>query len=243
MKSWLRALQDLFFPDICPVCGQPMGESRAPMCTRCIYDFPQTGFAAKPDNPVVELFWGQIPVVQACSFFWYIHESGYRRMIHAIKYGGRWNLGGRLGEWFGAEMERGGLYGGVDVVIPIPLHAFRRLRRGYNQSEYIAEGMARMLCRPVDTTSVVRAKHNKSQTTRPRNERWENVEGIFAVRNPSALEGKHILLVDDVLTTGATIISCAEAIMASAPGCRISVATLAASKSHLQSTRRRARDL
>jgi len=240
--GWLGALRRLFFPDTCPVCGKVKGEGSAFMCADCIYDFPLTGFPGRPDNPVVELFYGQIPIVQGSALFWYVHGSGYRKMIHALKYHGRWGLARSLGEWLGSELEEGGLYGGVDVVIPIPLHGLRRIRRGYNQSEYLAQGIAEKLCRPVDFRSVRRHKYNRSQALRSRKERWANVEGIFSVRHPKRLEGKHILLVDDVLTTGATIVSCAEAILRAAPGCRISVATLAASKSHLQAARRRVKN-
>jgi len=232
----------LFFPDTCPVCGKVKGEGSALMCAECIYDFPLTGFSTQPDNPVVELFYGQIPIVQGCALFWYVHQSGYVKMIHALKYYGRWGVARSLGEWLGAELERDGLYGDVDVVVPIPLHSFRRMKRGYNQSEYIALGVAGKLDRPVDFRSVRRHKYNRSQTRRTKSERWENVEGIFSVRYPENLAGKHILLVDDVLTTGATIISCAGQIVRSAPGCRISVATLAASKSHLQAARRKTKN-
>lgn len=237
MKSYLRALQGLFFPDICPVCNNAKSASGGFMCAACFYDFPLTRYPAKPDNLVVELFWGHIPIVQACSLFWFVHESGYRKMVHALKYYGRWQLGEKLGEWLGREMEEGGLYGSVDVVVPVPLHTLRRLRRGYNQAEYIAQGVAAMLERPVETRAVARSRYNKSQTQSPKEKRWENVEGIFTVRRVERLAGKHILLVDDILTTGATIISCAEAILAAVPDCRISVATLGASKSHLQKTR------
>ncbi|MDR0510013.1 MAG: ComF family protein [Rikenellaceae bacterium] len=243
MREWLQSFGQLFFPDVCPACGEAKRVGSGALCMACLYGFPLTGFGSRPDNPVLELFAGQLPVVQASSFFWYIHDSPYRKMIHMLKYYGSWQLARQLGEWMGAELEQGGLYGDVDVVAAVPLHPFRRMKRGYNQSEYIAKGIASKLERPTDFASIVRRKYNKSQATRPREERWENVEGIFAVRRPKRLAGKHILLVDDVLTTGATIVSCAEAILEAVPDCRISIATLSVSKSHLQPQRRRARTL
>jgi ComF family protein len=243
MNDWFSSLGRLFFPEVCPACGATKGRGSGVLCTECLYGFPLTGFVARPDNPTLELFAGQLPVVQACSFLWYIHDSPYRRMVHMLKYYGSWQLARQMGEWMGAEMEEGGLYGDVDVAVAVPLHPFRRVRRGYNQSEYIAEGIASQLARPVDFGSVVRRRHNSSQAARPREERWENVEGIFAVRRPERLTGKHILLVDDVLTTGATIVSCAEAILEAVPDCRLSIATLSVSKSHLQPQRRRARNM
>ena len=132
-------------------------------------------------------------------------------------------------------MRDGGLYDGVDVLVPVPLHWRKRLRRGYNQSEYLTEGMARSLGCRVDTRSVVRRVHNKSQALSGREHRWENVQGIFGVRHPERLIGKHILLVDDVFTSGFTIASCAEEILRRVPECRLSVATLAVSRSELLS--------
>lgn len=234
MPNPLRDLLSLFYPPVCPVCGGEMPEGAATVCTGCRWDAPLTNFWKEVDNPVARKFWGIVPVVNACSFFFFVHGSGYRSLVHDIKYRGQWRRAEELGEWFGAEMMKGGLYGDIDVIIPVPLHLRKRLRRGYNQSEYIAEGMARGLGCKTDVRSVVRVKHNPSQALKPHKERWENVKGIFEVRRSEKLEGKHILLVDDVLTTGATITSCAESIVNSVPGCRISIATLSVSKSDIE---------
>jgi len=129
-----------------------------------------------------------------------------------------------MGAWYGGELAAGGLYAGVDVVVPVPLHLRKRLHRGYNQAEYIARGIAESLGVPVDVHSVRRHRHNPSQALKEHRQRWENVRGIFSVRRPGRLCGKHILLVDDVLTTGATVTSCAEAILAAVPDVRISIA-------------------
>lgn len=154
-------------------------------------------------------------------------------MVHDFKYRSGWSLATEMGHWYGRELAEAGLYGDVDVVVPVPLHFLKRIKRGYNQSEYIARAIAQTLALPVDTRNVVRRVHNSSQTRRAKSERWENVEGIFAVRHAERLSGRHILLVDDVLTTGATIISCAEAIYRAVPDCRLSIATIAVSKSEL----------
>ena len=132
------------------------------------------------------------------------------------------------------ELAAGGLYAGVDVVVPVPLHLRKRLHRGYNQAEYIARGIAESLGVPVDVHSVRRHRHNPSQALKEHRQRWENVRGIFSVRRPGRLCGKHILLVDDVLTTGATVTSCAEAILAAVPDVRISIAVLAVSRHNLE---------
>lgn len=212
------------------MCGCLMSEEVDFICTRCRWEMPLTGFGGKFDNPVAHKFHGLLPVVNASSYLWFIDNSDVRSMIHSFKYRGNWSYARKAGEWYGAELREGGLYSDVDVVVPVPLHLRKRLSRGYNQAEYIAEGIAAAMGLTVDRKSVVRRRHNKSQTERSKSERWENVSGIFAVRNPQNLVGKHILLVDDVLTTGATIISCAQAILDAVPGCRISIATLAASR-------------
>ncbi len=234
MPSLWNDIFRLFFPESCAVCGGPLPEGAHLLCTRCRLEMPLTDFAADHDNPVARKLWGLFPFEQASSHLYFIADSGYRRAIHDFKYRGAWRLCVELGRMQGASLRESGLYSGVDLVVPIPLHPFKRLRRGYNQAEYLAEGIARELGRPVDRHSVVRTVYNRSQATRARNERWANVEGIFSVRHPERFASRHILLVDDVLTTGATICSCAEAILHSSPDCRISVATLAVSAREIE---------
>lgn len=234
MPNPLKTIVDLFLPPVCPVCGGEMPEGARTVCTACRWDAPLTNFWREFDNPVARKFWGIVPVVNAAAFIFFVKGSGYRDLVHGFKYHGRWHQAQEMGEWFGAELLAGGLYNDVDVVIPVPLHIRKALHRGYNQSEYIARGIAAQLRVPVDTRSVSRTRHNPSQALKEHRERWENVKGIFTVRRPERLNGKHILLVDDVLTTGATITSCAEAILRELPGCRISIVTLAVSRSDIE---------
>lgn len=233
MSSPLKDIGSLFFPPVCPACGRPMGEGQGFICTACQWDIPLTGYESRADNPVFRRFWGLLPIENATAFAWFIHESNFRSLVHRFKYSGQWRNALDMGRWFGRVLADTDAYAGVDVIVPVPLHTRKMLKRGYNQSAYIAGGMSRSMDVPVDTRSVVRRINNRSQTEHSKTERWENVEGIFAVRRPDRLAGKHILLVDDVLTTGATIGSCAEAILAAVPGCRISIASLYASKQGL----------
>jgi ComF family protein len=204
------------------------------LCTACQWEMPLTGYEEMADNPVARRFWGLVPVRSATAFLWFTDGSGFRRVVHSFKYGGRWSLARDLGQWFGRVLADTDAYAGVDAIVPVPLHFRKVLKRGYNQSEYIAQGMSRSMSVPVETRAVVRLINNPSQTTTAaHHERWENVEGIFAVRRPERLAGRHILLVDDVMTTGATIGSCAEAIARAVPDCRISIAVLYASKQGL----------
>lgn len=233
MTNPLRDIFRLFFPDTCAVCGGGMPEGSDTVCTKCRWEIPLTGFWMQEQNPVSAKFYGNIPVVNACSFFYFVHRNDFRGLVHKIKYSGGWRIAGKMGRWFGDVLRSSELYHGVDLIIPVPLHLRKQLSRGYNQSEYLARGMSASMGVPVNTRSVRRVKYNDSQTKRSKEERWDNVRGIFAVYRPDDLAGKHILLVDDVLTTGATVISCAEAILAAVPDCRLSIATLAVSKNEL----------
>lgn len=224
----LKDISRLFFPNVCAVCSELLPDGGDFICTKCRWEIPLTGFWNKIDNPVTQVFYGHIPIINASSFFYFIHDSGFQSLIHTIKYRSGWRYAIKSGKWFGSELAESSLYQDIDVIVPIPLHFRKRLKRGYNQAEYIAKGIGESLQVEVDSKSVIRTVHNPSQTTQRHSERWGNVEGIFSVRSPEKLKGKHILLVDDVLTTGATIISCGETIIQSVPDCQLSIATLAA---------------
>jgi ComF family protein len=226
----LRDIAALFFPPVCAACGKPLPPDGGFLCSYCRWEIPLTRFWERGDNPMAERLRAHIPVVEASAFYFFAHGSGFRDLIHDFKYRGRWRPARQMGAWYGAELAASGRYAGVDLVVPVPLHLRKRLSRGYNQSEYIARGIASALGTPVDTRSVARTVDTRSQATRKGPERWDNVENIFRVRRPRALAGRHLLLVDDVLTTGATLLSLARAILDAAPDARISIATLAATR-------------
>ena len=233
LNDMMRDVLSLVIPASCPVCGKRLGRGEAVVCASCEVTTPLTNLWREPHNPMNERFWGLMPVERASAFLWYVEGSAWRDVVHNFKYGGQWRVAYNMGRWFGAELRESGLYADVDVVVPVPLHLARRMWRGYNQSEYIARGIARELGVKVDTRSVGRHRYNSSQTHHRKVERWDNVEGIFRVRRADALRGKHILLVDDVFTTGATIMSLGETILRSIEDVRLSVATLATSRHSL----------
>lgn len=169
---------------------------------------------------------GKFPLERATSFFYYRKGSDFRRILHLLKYGGQKEIGAIMGRYMAAELIESGFFQGIDVIIPIPLHETKQRIRGYNQSEWIARGIAAVTGIPVDTEAVVRRKYTETQTRKSIFERWENVEGIFELHHAESLIGKHVLIVDDVLTTGATTVACASRIM-EVEGIRISVLTLA----------------
>ena len=209
LSSLLRDVAALFFPPRCPVCGRMLAQGEHTVCTLCRATAPLTGFWRQADNPVLGRCRDMLPVERASGLLYYVHGSGWRELIRGFKYRGAWRTARAMGEWYGRCLKESGLYDDVEVVVPLPLHPVKRCRRGYNQSEYIAEGIAAQL--GVE-------------------DRARNVEDAFAVGRPGRLAGRHVLLVDDVFTTGSTMLSCAGEILRSAPGCRISIAALAVSR-------------
>lgn len=225
----------LFMPRSCLACGRVLLEGEESVCLACRYNIPLTNYAKHKENPVKLLFDNVLPVESATAMFWFVGGTEWQRIIHNFKYHGRWYFAQKMGEWLGEELCHSGNFNDIDLIVPIPLHFRRRLIRGYNQSEQLAIGVGRKMGVACDFRSVRRHLYNESQTSKGRAERWDNVEAIFEVRSSEGLRGRHILLVDDVLTTGATITSCATAIMKACEGnVRISIASLAVSRRILE---------
>ncbi len=221
----------LVLPRTCLACGRVLLENEGSICLSCSYNLPLTGFAKQKDNPVKLLFENLIPIESATAMYWYIGGTEWQSIVHNFKYYGRWFFAQKMGEWLGEELRDSGNFDEVDVIVPIPLHYRRRMRRGYNQSEQLALGVGRKMGVECDFRAVCRNMYNDSQTLKSRAERWDNVAEIFEVRHAKRLRGRHILLIDDVLTTGATVLSCASAIIKACEGdVRISVASLAVSR-------------
>ena len=235
LGRFFRMISSLLVERRCIVCGKEVDSNLNNICIHCRYNIPTTGYWLMEENPVKEHFAGIIPVVHASAFYTFREESPWRELIHQFKYSGKWRIAYDLGVWYGAELKSSGLYDDIDIVVPIPLHPMKTIKRGYNQSSYIAEGIAKSLGIKPSLRVVRRTRNNPSQTQRSFKERWQNVDNLFVVRKPRELQGKHILLVDDVLTTGATITSCAEAILRDVPDARISIATLAVTQRLTQS--------
>lgn len=226
IKDWLGSFVSLLFPRCCIVCGRPLAKGEECLCTLCNINLPRTGYHLMEDNPVEKLFWGKIPLERATSFFFYRKGSDFRQILHQLKYGGQKNIGAIMGRYMAAELQESGFFEDIDVIVPVPLHKKKQRLRGYNQSEWIARGIATVTGIPIDTESVVRHKNTETQTSKSSLERWENVNGIFKLHHAESLAGKHILIVDDVLTTGATTVECASC-LTEIEGVRISVLTLA----------------
>lgn len=230
VKTWFFSFVHLFFPRQCAVCGAILQEGEEGICMKCNMDMPRTNYHLRKDNPVERMFWGKIPLEHATSCFFYHKGSDFRRILHQLKYGGRKDLGEVMGRFMAAELSATGFFSDVDVIVPVPLHPRKQKMRGYNQSECIACGVSAVTGIPVDTASVARMRHTETQTRKSSYERWENVDGIFCLRRADAFARKHVLIIDDVLTTGATTTACADALK-EVEGVRISVLTLAVAAS------------
>jgi len=226
---FLSAIKDgilsLIFPDICEVCGQDLVKGEKCICIQCVYSMPVTRYWQYKDNDVAKIFWGRVEVENACSLFYYRDGSKYRQLIHKLKYKGNYHIGFTLGEQLGKKLKNSELYKDIDFIIPVPLHKKRLKERGYNQSEHIALGISNILKIPVENNLLIRNKYTETQTRRVRKERLENMISAFGVKNADKFVGKHILLVDDIITTGSTIEACVT-VIANNTDCRVSVASL-----------------
>lgn len=207
-------------------CGNSLYHGEKVLCTRCRLKLPKTNFHEHAENPVTKLFWGRAPIDYGTSFFYFRKSSKVQHLMHQFKYSGRKEVGSYCGTLFGMALNNSELFGDADYLIPVPLHPKKKLKRGYNQSEIIASGMSERMTANVDTSTLFRRVNSSTQTKKSRYERFENMDGIFGLRDGYKLEGKHVVLIDDVITTGSTLESCALTLL-QIPGIRVSVATLA----------------
>jgi len=228
--NWLYDLWDdffsLLFPRLCYACGNQLMRNESLICTECFVVIPRTNYHFVEDNPVAQLFWGRCLIEKAAAFSYYNKGSRIRKLIHNLKYNGIREIGYDLGRLYGLSLKTSGFINDIDIIIPVPLHPMKERIRGFNQSETISMGIADVTRLPVDIKSLARILVSATQTKRSRYERWTNVEGIFQVIDSKSIMGKHILLVDDVITTGSTIESCANELLR-IEGVKVSVVALA----------------
>jgi ComF family protein len=210
--QWLQDAAGLFFPMYCAGCGVSLPHRHAPVCVRCVADMPATDFERWPANPVEKLFWGRLPLAEACSGYYFSRGSAMQSMIHHLKYLDSPELGVFLGRMLGERIRESGRFGNTDALIPLPLYPEKQKQRGYNQAERIAAGMAEVLDVPVLENAVGRTRQSASQTHKNRMERWQQMDGSFQVYPVSLRPFRHLVLVDDVVTTGATLEACGNAI-------------------------------
>lgn len=224
MSLWSDLIQ-LFFPRLCVSCRKKLVGSEAFLCLECLHALPRTNYVNKPDNPLEVLFAGRLPFERVASYAYFSKEGMMQKIVHELKYESRPELGEFLGQLMARELESSSFFNSIDCIVPVPLHPKRLKQRGYNQSFHLSKGIADHFQIPLDAIHLIRKVNNASQTKLSRVQRWENVDGIFSVIEKTAFDGRHVLLVDDILTTGSTIESCAKSIL-DCQDSKISILTL-----------------
>ena len=220
-----NALLHLAYPHVCEGCGHDLAEITHPLCLRCLHALPVTNFHLHAGNPVERLFWGRLPITHASAHLYFTKESLVQHLIHQFKYRNNKELGIYLGKIMGQALVSSNRFQDIDALVPLPLFAAKERKRGFNQAAVLCEGIAAVLHKPVLYGVIIRSGHTDTQTRKSRVERWANIEGKFELRASAALYGKQILLVDDVVTTGATLEACGRTLLA-VENLQLSIATL-----------------
>ena len=224
-KEIKESLLQVVFPHVCDGCGSDLLSLESRLCIRCLSSLPETNFEIHPGNPVEKIFWGRMPVVNAAAHLYFTKESLVQHLMHQLKYKGNKELGLQLGRLMGIALKSADRFSEINALVPLPLFPSKEKKRGYNQAVVLCEGMAEILQLPILNNMITRPQHTETQTKKGRIERWRNIEGKFQLETPSAIQNKHILLIDDVITTGATLEACGVELL-KAENVKLSIATL-----------------
>lgn len=222
----MQSFSHVFFPHNCLGCGTDVLDGDAALCIQCFSNLPVTGFIQQPGNPVEKVFYGRTNIAAAGSAFYFTKDSVIQNLMVELKYRGNKQAGFYMGRLLGMQLAETQRFNTVDTIVPLPLNAKKERKRGYNQARVIAEGIQAEWNRPVLNNAVARKLFTNTQTQKGRIERWQTMQDVFEVKDTAALEGKHVLLVDDVVTTGASLEACAAPVL-QVPGVTVSIATIA----------------
>lgn len=217
---------NLIYPNQCRACGNNLVNGESVICTFCNFRLPKTNFHLYDDNPVIKNFWGKVLVQHACAYYYFHKGEHVQHLIHGLKYKGEKDVGIKIGELYGHELKEDHKYAKVDYIVPVPLHKARERSRGYNQAAVFGEGLAKSMSKIVLNDFLVRQKATETQTKKHRFNRFENMKDVFEINNPSKYSNKTFLLVDDVITTGSTLASCAQELL-KIPGAKVNIAAMA----------------
>lgn len=225
LKNLFNDFKHLFYPHICSGCGSDILADDNMLCAKCFVSLPATLYARYANNPIEKIFTGRITIEAAHAEFYFAKESLIQHLVHQLKYKSNKEIGIYLGEMMGRSIQNSRRFENIDALIPLPLYPDKERKRGYNQAAVICEGMSVVMNVPILYNVLVRRRFTETQTKKHRAERWENVEGSFTVKNEEKIKGKHLLLVDDVITTGATLEASGSRLLKS-EGVKLSIATL-----------------
>lgn len=224
--SWIDPIFWLYFPKNCPACGRPLRLFGANICGRCSQNLPETHFFEAPGNPIEKIFYGRLPI-HAGAAAWYFHKnSALQALLFQLKYKSNEDVGLFIGKQMGALLAASERFATIDALVPVPLHPQALSKRGFNQAALICEGIGQVWHKPVLRSAITRTKHTNTQTKQSRAVRWENMENAFSIKEHTSITGKHLLLIDDVITTGATIEACGKTLL-SVKDVKVSVAAAA----------------
>jgi ComF family protein len=219
-------LVHLLYPQVCAGCGSDLVSKDQLICLECFNSLPATNFWNKPGNPVEKIFWGRLPVVAAASFMYFTKQSVIQNLLHQLKYKGNKEVGTYFGKLMGTCLHSCERFNDVDALIPLPLFYQKERKRGYNQASCICEGISETLGKPVLGNVIERKRKTDTQTRKSRLERWKNIDGKFELTGRDMIGNRHVLLVDDVITTGATLEACGAELL-KGENVRLSIVSLA----------------
>ncbi len=226
VRTVFQDLIGLLYPNLCLACSEEPPVQHEVICVKCQLNLPKTNFHLEKDNPFTERFWGRISLESGAALYHFVKGGRVQELLHRLKYEGKREIGIKLGEWYGQQLLESIHFKNVDLIVPVPLHPRKERLRGYNQAAMFAQGIASTMGKIWLKDGLLRQIFTETQTQKSRDERLKNVAEVFAIGNVKKLENKHILLVDDVMTTGATMEACGLKLLA-VPGTKLSMATLA----------------
>jgi ComF family protein len=226
IKSYANNFLHLLYPHYCIGCGTDVINDADSLCIKCVSDLPETNFFELPNNPVEKTFYGRIQLEAAASAFYFTKDSLLQQLMIELKYKSNKDVGFFLGKLIAQQIKISSRFNEIDILVPLPLNPKKEQKRGYNQAKIICDGMASMLQKPIVDKAVIRTHFTETQTKQNRVHRWQNMENVFEIADATSIEGKHILLIDDVVTTGATLEACGKSIL-SIPNTKLSIATIA----------------
>lgn len=224
--NFLKNLFNLFFPDVCLSCKLQLSTNEKTICTRCRHDFPLTEFTNYPNNLVEKRFIGRIPIIEATALLYFHKKGKSQQLIHELKYKGHQEIGAFLGNWLGDEILESNRFKKLDFIVPVPLHPKKLKKRGYNQLTKFGKALSKKLEIPFIEDKLMKGGSTETQTLKGKIGRWRNVQELFELNDISYFENKHLLLIDDVITTGATMESCCNELFKT-KNVKISIAVMA----------------